>query len=97
MKRRRLLAVLALLATQAQAGVLCDVFTDADDPGFTIKWSVGKPSPGYAVDSDTFVECFISGSELQYVQSKFSGIVLRNGAQSVFYTGDTARFILNNL
>lgn len=91
------LIALALVATQAQAGVLCDVFTDADDPGFTIKWSVGKPSPGYAVDSNEYVECFISGAELQYVQNKFSGIVIRNSANNVFYTGDTARFILNNL
>ena len=97
MKRRRLLAVLALVATQAQAGVLCDVFTDTDDPGFTIKWSIGKPSPGYAVDSNVFVECFINGAELQYVQNKFSNIVVRENAGNVFYTGDMARFILNNL
>lgn len=93
--RKILLAVtLAAICTDANAVLQC-ANTDYGESG---QWYVGQSRDVLnKVDVEGAIFCVATGAELAYVQKHFTGLRWRSGAGEVFWTGDDAAFILENL
>jgi hypothetical protein len=95
-----LLAVLLALAAPAGATLTCN---DSLDNAY-VKWNLGQSWDGYDVlnINDPGLVCFADGKELTYIQRNFTGLRGRNtpeldGTQGIYWQGDDAVFIVNNL
>ena len=94
MKKSLIFAALLLaLSFNASAVLSC-----GDGTGQSATWSVGQPTLAFDVlGIDNDVWCMAYGKELHYVQTNFSGIRMRSGASVMFWAGDDAAFIIENL
>ena len=93
MRKSLVFAVLLLaLSFNASAALSC-----GDSTG-SATWSVGQTTLAFdALGVDNEVWCMAYGKELHYVQTNFPGIRWRSGASVMFWSGDDAAFIIENL
>jgi hypothetical protein len=99
MNRTLLAAALLSFSVTSSAALVCQNETY----GQHAVWRVGDSAAALdAVDRDGVVSCEAHDAELTYIAQNFTGLRLRNGhnldrKRIVFWTGDDAVFILNNL
>lgn len=71
--------------------------------GYEISWHHGEKTPELWQPMDSksprryITDAYADGHELLYVTSKFGNIPYAIGKQPVHWTGETARFIFDNL
>jgi hypothetical protein len=104
---KSLLAIIAvLIVAPAQATLFC--YDEQSATGF--EWNAGQfyetkydPHTGWLqLDVDQKSYCWANGPELGYIESHFSGLPLRinkamDGNPTVYWTGESAEFLLDNL
>ena len=100
------LALAMIHASEAHASLTCVTYDDSATPGGRIlSWTLHGPvqwSQGQGQSGDTEPHCWVSGRELQYVQSNFTGLRYRalptvDGSTQIIFSSDDARFIMDNL
>jgi len=93
---KRLIFVVGLAAFSAQAGaaLICSNYTD----GTAATWYTSyDPSVLDVVDTNGDVACYADGPELTFIRQKFPNMRNRIGSGPVYWRGDDAAFILENL
>ena len=94
---RILLLLLLAFSTHASAVLVCGNDTYSEHG----QWYVGQSADATLgqIDTDGIVWCTASGNELAYVQRTFTGLrgLSNKTANDVWWTGEDAVFILDNL
>jgi len=88
-----LAAALLAVSINANAALVCD-----GDNTNSVFWYVGQPTDAmHAIGFDTGIECFVTGTEVAYLQNHFTGLRSHPKAGWVLWSGDDAQFIVDNL
>jgi hypothetical protein len=97
--RNALIFAALLLAAPAHARLICA----NDDQGAVAAWSIGQNGAVFdAISTDGALWCTAAGPELRYIQANFPGLRYRTGVNSrgasqVWWLGEDAAFIIENL
>jgi len=94
---RILLLLLLAFSTHASAVLVCGNDTYSEHG----QWYVGQSADATLgqIDTDGVVWCYATGAEMTYVQKTFTGLrgLSSRTVSQVWWEGDDAVFILNNL
>lgn len=94
MKHLIIATALAAASSQAGAALICSNYTDHT----AATWYTTYPTSVLdSVDTVGDVECYADGNELTFIRQRFPNLRMRTGSGPVYWRGDDAAFILENL